>query len=85
MSDRRRPLVRSTSETLDDWVVRPALVRLQVARGRARRASLETSRCATSRRCSCSALVEARFHAGTHELYQLPLGLRRPAEGWTAA
>jgi maltokinase len=28
------------------------------------------------------ALVEARFPAGTHELYQLPLGLRPASEGW---
>jgi predicted trehalose synthase len=28
------------------------------------------------------ALVEARFHTGTHELYQLPLGVRRDDEGW---
>nr|MBA3821429.1 hypothetical protein [Deltaproteobacteria bacterium] len=28
------------------------------------------------------ALVEARFHTGTHELYQLPLGLRPDDEGW---
>jgi maltokinase len=29
------------------------------------------------------ALVEARFHAGTHELYQLPLGFRHTDEGWS--
>jgi len=29
------------------------------------------------------ALVEARFHAGTHELYQLPLGFRHADEGWS--
>ena len=28
------------------------------------------------------ALVEARFPAGTHELYQVPLGLRPADEGW---
>jgi predicted trehalose synthase len=28
------------------------------------------------------ALVEARFHTGTHELYQLPLGLRPDDEEW---
>jgi maltokinase len=28
------------------------------------------------------ALVEARFPAGTHETYQLPLGLRPAADGW---
>jgi maltokinase len=28
------------------------------------------------------ALVEARFQTGTHELYQLPLGLRPAADGW---
>ena len=28
------------------------------------------------------ALVEARFQTGTHELYQLPLGLRAADEGW---
>ena len=28
------------------------------------------------------ALVEARFQTGTHELYQLPLGLRPAREGW---
>jgi len=29
------------------------------------------------------ALVEARFGEGTHETYQLPLGLRPAADGWT--
>jgi trehalose synthase-fused probable maltokinase len=29
------------------------------------------------------ALVSAKFPAGTHDLYQLPLGLRRAEEGWT--
>jgi maltokinase len=29
------------------------------------------------------ALVEARFQTGTHELYQLPLGLRPAAQGWS--
>jgi trehalose synthase-fused probable maltokinase len=29
------------------------------------------------------ALVEARFHPGTHETYQVPLGLRPASEGWT--
>jgi maltokinase len=29
------------------------------------------------------ALVEARFHEGTHELYQLPLGFRHADEGWS--
>ena len=28
-------------------------------------------------------LVEARFPSGTHETYQVPLGLRPVAEGWT--
>ena len=28
------------------------------------------------------ALVEARFPAGTHEVYQLPLGLRPASDGW---
>jgi trehalose synthase-fused probable maltokinase len=29
------------------------------------------------------AIVEVRFQAGTHELYQLPLGLRHVNDGWT--
>ena len=29
------------------------------------------------------ALVEARFHTGTHELYQVPIGLRPVDEGWS--
>ena len=28
------------------------------------------------------AIVEVRFHAGTHELYQVPLGRRHIDEGW---
>jgi maltokinase len=32
---------------------------------------------------SVVALVEARFHTGTHELYQVPLGFRPEAEGWS--
>jgi maltokinase len=31
-----------------------------------------------------SALLEIRFHAGTHELYQLLLGFRPAGEGWDA-
>jgi maltokinase len=31
------------------------------------------------------ALVEVRFHAGTHELYQVPLGMRHVDEGWSQA
>ena len=31
------------------------------------------------------ALVEVRFQAGTHELYQVPLGLRHVDEGWSEA
>ena len=30
------------------------------------------------------ALVEARFHTGTHELYQVPLGLRPAGDRWDA-
>lgn len=30
------------------------------------------------------ALAEARFHPGTHEMYQLPLGLRPASEGFAA-
>jgi len=30
-----------------------------------------------------AALIEARFNRGTHELYQLPLGLRPSSDGWT--
>src|SRR5688572_30386884 len=29
-----------------------------------------------------SVLVEARFGPGTHEVYQLPVGLRPAADGW---
>jgi maltokinase len=29
-------------------------------------------------------IVEARFRAGTHELYQVPLGIRPRSEGWAA-
>jgi maltokinase len=29
------------------------------------------------------ALVETRFHTGTHELYQVPLGLRPAGDGWS--
>src|SRR4051795_10580447 len=29
------------------------------------------------------ALVEARFGEGTHETYQMPLGLRPSSDGWT--
>ena len=29
------------------------------------------------------ALIEARFGEGTHEIYQVPLGFRPAAEGWT--
>ncbi|HEX2084503.1 MAG TPA: phosphotransferase [Solirubrobacteraceae bacterium] len=31
------------------------------------------------------AIVEVRFHAGTHELYQVPLGMRHVDEGWSEA
>ncbi|HYM58587.1 MAG TPA: phosphotransferase [Solirubrobacteraceae bacterium] len=29
------------------------------------------------------ALIEARFHPGTHEVYQVPLGVRPESDGWT--
>ena len=29
------------------------------------------------------ALIEARFHPGTHEIYQVPLGVRPESDGWT--
>jgi maltokinase len=29
------------------------------------------------------ALIEARFPAGTHEVYQVPIGIRPASEGWT--
>jgi trehalose synthase-fused probable maltokinase len=31
------------------------------------------------------ALVETRFHTGTHEIYQVPLGFRPADEGWSEA
>jgi trehalose synthase-fused probable maltokinase len=30
------------------------------------------------------ALIEARFPQGTHEVYQVPIGIRPASEGWTA-
>src|SRR5438093_219550 len=31
------------------------------------------------------ALVSAKFHAGTHDLYQLPVGVRPAVDGWSDA
>ena len=45
--------------------------------------SSTSSRCATSPPRSSLALVEARFPAGTHEVYQLLLGRRRPTAATT--
>jgi trehalose synthase-fused probable maltokinase len=43
---------------------------------------LETVPLRGSPPCLDLALVEVRFHPGTHELYQLPLGRRPVSEGW---
>ena len=65
-----------------EWIVAAALVRLQVARGRAASTSSRRRRCATSRRCSCSRWSRRASPTGTHEPYQVPLGLRPADEGW---
>ena len=51
----------------------------------ARSTSSTPSRCGRSRRSCVLCLVEARFPSGTHETYQVPLGLRPVAEGWDRA
>ena len=49
----------------------------------AHRRSPTPSRCATESPLLVLCLVEARFPAGTHETYQVPLGLRPAEEGWS--
>ena len=77
-ADAEADLIRSIDDdALSDWIVGQRwfaskardVAHVGLARGaRARRAT---------RRCGL-ALVEARFAAGTHDLYQLPRGPRRP-------
>ena len=67
------PTSRSAAELREagaDELAEPALVRLEVPR----LADVERARrpCAASTSRRCSAVVEVAFHAGTHELYQLP-------------
>ena len=77
----RRPVVprRAGLQRVDRG---PALVRVQDPRGVEHRGRWTPWRCAPTRRCSSCALVEARFPTGTHETYQVPLGLRPADEGW---
>ena len=70
-------------QALNDWIVAAALVRVQDARGLARSTSSTPCRCAPRRRMLVLCLVEARFPTGTHETYQVPLGLRPAAEAGT--
>ena len=61
---------------------RPALVRVQDPRGVEHRGRWTRCRCATTPPLLVLCLVEARFPTGTHETYQVPLGLRPADEGW---
>ena len=61
---------------------RPALVRVQDARGLAASTIVDSVPLRAESPLIVLCLVEARFPAGTHETYQVPLGLRPADEGW---
>ena len=54
----------------------------KATRGRARSTSLEAFTLREESPQLVLALVEARFPQGTHEIYQVPIGIRPAAEGW---
>ena len=79
----RRPVVprRAGAQRVDR---RPALVRVQDPRGVAASTIVDSRDAARpSRRCSCCAWSRRASRPGTHETYQVPLGLRPADEGWS--
>jgi trehalose synthase-fused probable maltokinase len=67
---------------LHDWVVRQRWFASK-AREVAHLNVLEAAPLRTESPLLVLALVEARFQPGTHEVYQLPLGLRPASENWS--
>jgi maltokinase len=81
MSDADRILAALPEERLHEWVLEQRWFASK-AREVALLNVLEAMPLRDGAPMLVLALVEARFHTGTHELYQVPLGLRPSAEGW---
>jgi maltokinase len=81
MSDADRILAALPEERLHEWVLEQRWFGSK-AREVAHLGVLEAVTLRDEAPKLVLALVEARFQTGTHELYQLPLGLRAAAEGW---
>jgi trehalose synthase-fused probable maltokinase len=81
MSDARRIVEAVPEERLHEWVLEQRWFASK-AREVAQLNVLESISLREDPPGLVLALVEARFQTGTHELYQLPLGLRPAREGW---
>jgi len=81
MGDARAAVIALPEERLHEWVLEQRWFASK-AREVAQLNVLEAVTLRESPPKLVLALVEARFQTGTHELYQLPLGLRRVDEGW---
>jgi predicted trehalose synthase len=81
MSDVRTVVASVPEERLHEWVLRQRWFASK-AREVSQLNVLEAITLRDDTPQLVLALVEARFHTGTHELYQLPLGLRPGDEGW---
>jgi hypothetical protein len=81
MTDPAAVLAALPEERLQEWVLEQRWFASK-ARGVAHLNVLETLALRTESPLLVLALVEARFHTGTHELYQLALGLRPDDEVW---
>ena len=81
MTDAAQILEQLPPERLQEWVLEQRWFASK-AREVGHLGVLEAVTLRDESPCLVLALVEARFQTGTHELYQLPLGLRPESEGW---
>jgi maltokinase len=81
MSEAQRIVCELPEERLHDWVLEQRWFASK-AREVGHLGVLEAITLREDPPALVLALVEARFHTGTHELYQVPLGLRPAADGW---
>jgi maltokinase len=82
MSEAGRIVAALPEERLHDWVVEQRWFASK-AREVGHLGVLEAVTLREDAPALVLALVEARFPTGTHELYQVPLGLRPASDGWS--
>jgi maltokinase len=81
MSEARRIVEQLPEAQLHDWVLQQRWFASK-AREVGHLGVLEAITLREESPALVLALVETRFHTGTHELYQVPLGLRPASDGW---